>query len=327
MSNTFGEYVKRKRTELDLSLRSFGEKCGLSHTHIDSIEKGYDFRTGKKVSITNETTNKIASALGVDSSALYLLSLYSDSDKFNFYYDSNEADEIRGKCDTTLKSSSATIEEKVCAAVLILQTYFSRSITHSEFKNHISFNEYAAALLGQAQFKERFGTDVWNILVDKYGTSNLIPSGTFYGIKNKIKLPKEAFEVNPSDTHRIPILGYIAAGAPIYAEQHIEGYTHTELNGGGEYFALRVKGDSMNALRICDGDIIIVRRQSEVENGEIAVVLVDNENATVKQFYKDGESIMLIPKSTNPQHTPQFYNLKTSNITILGKVVRNQIDF
>ena len=62
-----------------------------------------------------------------------------------------------------------------------------------------------------------------------------------------------------TSTHRIPILGRISAGLPLYAEEHIEGYTLTDLNGGAEYFGLRVSGDSMNALRINEGDIIIVR--------------------------------------------------------------------
>ena len=113
----------------------------------------------------------------------------------------------------------------------------------------------------------------------------------------------------------------------MYAEQHIEGYTYTELNGGAEYFGLKIKGDSMNALRICDGDIIIVKRQDAVENGDIAVVLVDKENATVKQFFQEGSKITLVPRSTNPEHTPQFYDLKDTQINVLGKVVRNQIDF
>lgn len=144
-------------------------------------------------------------------------------------------------------------------------------------------------------------------------------------VEDKSKLPKGSFPIE--NTHRIPILGYISAGLPLYAEQHIEGYTLTELNGGAEYFGLRVKGDSMNALRICDGDIIIVRRQSIVENGEIAVVLVGDENATVKQFFRDGSKVTLVPRSTNPKHEPQFYDLKNTSINILGKVVRNQIEF
>ena len=127
--------------------------------------------------------------------------------------------------------------------------------------------------------------------------------------------------------HRIPILGHISAGLPLYAEQHIEGYTYTDLNSGGEYFALRVKGDSMNAVRIFENDILIIRRQPTVENGEIAVVRVGDENATVKRFYNNGDTVTLMPQSNNPEHLPQIYSLKDTKIEVLGKVVRNQIEF
>ncbi len=127
--------------------------------------------------------------------------------------------------------------------------------------------------------------------------------------------------------HKIPILGFISAGLPLYADEHIEGYTYTELNGGAEYFALRVKGDSMSAAQINDGNIIIVRKQECVENGEIAVVRVNNDNATVKRFRQDGEVIQLIPQSFNPKHNIQFYNLKDTNIDVIGKVVECKIEF
>lgn len=125
--------------------------------------------------------------------------------------------------------------------------------------------------------------------------------------------------------HRIPILGRISAGLPLYAEQHIEGYTLTDLNGGAEYFALRVSGDSMNAARIQDGDILIVRRQEEVENGEVAVVMVGDEDATVKRFYATGSTVTLMPQSTNPTHQPQIYDTTTTPIRVIGKVVEVKI--
>ena len=134
------------------------------------------------------------------------------------------------------------------------------------------------------------------------------------------KTPIQFEEYRP--THKIPILGRISAGLPLYAEENIEGYTYTELNGGAEYFALRVKGDSMNAARISDGDIIIVRRQDIVENGQIAVVLVDNEDATVKIFSRHGHLVTLMPHSHNPAHQPQIYDLRETKIDVLGLVVR-----
>lgn len=138
-------------------------------------------------------------------------------------------------------------------------------------------------------------------------------------------LPKGAERIDLGTFHRIPILGRISAGLPLYAEQHIEGYTLTDLNGGAEYFALRVSGDSMNAARIQDGDILIVRRQEEVENGEVAVVMVGDEDATVKRFYATGSTVTLMPQSTNPTHQPQIYDTAKTPIRVIGKVVEVKI--
>lgn len=141
-------------------------------------------------------------------------------------------------------------------------------------------------------------------------------------IEDKSSLPSGAEKIDFFRYHSIPILGRISAGLPIYAEQNIEGYTLTDLNGGAEYFALRVSGDSMNAIGINDGYLIIARRQDEVENGEVAVVMVGEEDATVKRFYSSGNTVTLVPQSTNPSHTPQIYDLNKTPIKVLGKVVK-----
>lgn len=135
-------------------------------------------------------------------------------------------------------------------------------------------------------------------------------------------LPSGLIPIDSAHFKRIPILGHISAGLPLYAEEHLEGYTYTDLNGGAEYFALRVRGDSMNAIGINDGYLIIVRQQEEVENGEIAVVMVGEEDATVKRFYSTDTTVTLMPQSTNPVHQPQIYDLRRIPIKVLGKVVK-----
>ncbi len=127
--------------------------------------------------------------------------------------------------------------------------------------------------------------------------------------------------------HEIPILGRIAAGLPLYAEENIEGATYTDRNGGAEYFALKVEGDSMTAAQINDGNIIIVRVQNVVDNGEIAVVRVNKEAATVKRFRQEGNTVHLIPQSFNPEHQVQTYNLKNTKIDVIGKVVECRVEF
>lgn len=142
------------------------------------------------------------------------------------------------------------------------------------------------------------------------------------GWEDEVSTLQEAKKLDFSRYHTIPILGKISAGMPIYAEQNIEGYTLTDLNGGAEYFSLRVSGDSMNAIGINDGYLIIVRRQDSVENGEVAVVMVGNEDATVKRFYSAGDTVTLVPQSTNPNHKPQLYDLRKVSMRVLGKVVK-----
>jgi len=121
-------------------------------------------------------------------------------------------------------------------------------------------------------------------------------------------------------TVRVPVLGTIAAGFPLYAEQNIIEYVDVQANEvkGGEFFYLIVKGDSMTGSRIHPGDKVLVRRQEEVENGEIAVVMVGKEEATLKRVKFLEEAAILYPD--NPKYQPQIY--KIEEIKILGKIVK-----
>lgn len=130
-------------------------------------------------------------------------------------------------------------------------------------------------------------------------------------IKNIIPMPK---------MKKVPLIGTIACGEPILAQENIEEYVNMPTNLGGT-FALRCKGDSMINARILDGDIAFIREQPEVENGEIAAVLIDNE-ATLKRVYYYPEKSMLILKPENTAYQDFIYiNEELNNIKILGKAV------
>lgn len=120
------------------------------------------------------------------------------------------------------------------------------------------------------------------------------------------------------DTVRIPILGRVTAGIPILAEQQLEGYIKLPLGkvkyNNNEIFALRVKGESMIEAGIMDGDIVVVRRTQYAENGTIVVAMVDDE-ATVKQFYRENGHFRLQPR--NPDMNP----IIVDEVAILGIVV------
>jgi repressor LexA len=122
---------------------------------------------------------------------------------------------------------------------------------------------------------------------------------------------------SPKNKNRIPILGQVAAGLPILAEQNIEGYIDfvpAEKRIQSELFALRIKGESMIEAGIMDGDYVVVCRTSYVENGDIAVVIIDDE-ATVKTFYRENGHFRLQPE--NKTMKP----IITGELFILGKVI------
>ena len=114
---------------------------------------------------------------------------------------------------------------------------------------------------------------------------------------------------------RVPIVGSVAAGSPILAQECIEDYLTFDTGGrSGEYFALRVRGESMLGVGILPDDLVVVRRQQTANNGEIVVALIGDE-ATVKTFKKQNGEIWLLP--ANPDYQP----IDGRECEVLGKVV------
>lgn len=122
---------------------------------------------------------------------------------------------------------------------------------------------------------------------------------------------------------QIPVLGYVRAGIPVEAITDILDYEEIprQMAERGEYFALMIKGDSMVPVLV-EGDVIIVRKQPDVNNGEIAVVLVNGDDATVKKVHKQENGISLVP--INPTYSPIFFtNEEVINkpVSVIGKMV------
>ena len=121
----------------------------------------------------------------------------------------------------------------------------------------------------------------------------------------------------------VPVLGKVAAGIPIEAITDIEDYEEIDeaLAATGEFFALRIKGASMEP-RIKEGDVVIVRRQESAESGDTVVVLVNGDAATVKKIRYGADGISLIP--SNPAYDVQFYSkadIEQLPVRIIGRVV------
>lgn len=123
---------------------------------------------------------------------------------------------------------------------------------------------------------------------------------------------------------RIPVLGRVVAGIPIEAVEEILDYEEItpELAASGDFFALKIRGHSMEP-RMMEGDVVIVRRQDDVESGDVAIVLVNGNEATVKRVKKQEEGITLIATNTSV-YEPHFYSNKEIAelpVRILGRVV------
>lgn len=122
---------------------------------------------------------------------------------------------------------------------------------------------------------------------------------------------------------QIPVLGTVAAGIPISAVEDILDYEEVPQSweNQGEFFALKIKGDSMEP-RMESGDVVIVKQQSDANSGDTVIVLVNGDDATCKKLQKTDNGIMLV--STNPKYPPMFYSneeISTKPVVILGKVV------
>lgn len=180
--------------------------------------------------------------------------------------------------------------------------------------------------------------DICKDLGFAYTTFTSWETGVNYPRIDKIEMIADYFHIEKSDLIedktdkpssptkgiRIPVLGKVAAGIPIEAITDIEDWEEIpqSMAKTGEYFALKIAGKSMEP-RMMDGDVVIVRRQPDVDSGDIAVVLVNGNDATVKQISKSDAGLTLI--GWNPSvYTPRTYNKKECKelpVTILGKVV------
>lgn len=138
------------------------------------------------------------------------------------------------------------------------------------------------------------------------------------GFLSKDRLEARSIQVTPSwdeRTFEVPLMGAIAAGSPIAAIRTNETIDIPRSMMGPDVFALRVRGDSMVDDGILDGDYVVIQRTSQPKNGDIVVALLEEENVTLKRYYKEKTGIRLQP--ANPKYPP----IRTSHVDIQGKVL------
>lgn len=172
----------------------------------------------------------------------------------------------------------------------------------------------------QAEIRDHFGFGSPNAvrshlaLIERKGLIQLN-----FGKARGIRLASPPLSAIRHEADTIPLLGRIAAGVPIWAEENFEGHLPIPraLFGGGELFALHVHGDSMMGAGVLSGDIAVIQRRDCVENGEIAAVLIELE-ATLKRVFLTSESLVL--KSENPVFEDLKYGAEMSDLVrILGR--------
>lgn len=149
----------------------------------------------------------------------------------------------------------------------------------------------------------------------------------YFGVEKSslVESPSKIVQLDTLPVKKILVVSKISAGMPIYAEENLIDYIYfatKNLSSNKEEFGLQVSGDSMDKL-FQEGDVVVVEKDSTVENGQLGVVLVNGYNGTVKRIRYNNDQIILIPESNNPSHYPQVYG-KDDEIKIVGRVVASQ---
>ena len=168
--------------------------------------------------------------------------------------------------------------------------------------------------------------------IEKMPTSVLEPLAKALGTTPAILMGWEQVENNSfpkRNRHLIPVLGKVIAGYPIEAVENILDYEEISesMARQGDFFALQVKGDSMEP-KISEGDVVIVRKQEDVDNGDIAIMLVNGDEATIKKIQKFNGRINLVP--SNPAYNVMTYTneqIEALPVRCLGKVVELRAKF
>lgn len=152
----------------------------------------------------------------------------------------------------------------------------------------------------------------------------------YFGIQKSDLLDEHVYDNAPASGVRIPVLGSVAAGIPIDAVENVIDYEEITqaMARDGEYFGLRIKGDSMEP-KISDGDIVIVRKQDAAEDGDLVIALVNGSEGCCKRLRKyENGSVALV--STNPAYDPMYFSadeISTAPVKIIGKVKELRVKF
>ena len=143
-------------------------------------------------------------------------------------------------------------------------------------------------------------------------------------LEDPTQLPKDAIPYQKRPTQPIPLVGVVSCGIPLLAEDNIESYIETpiqDITTGETYFWLRAKGDSMINVGIHEGDLLLIRQQNDVDSGDIAVVAINEDVATLKRVIKKENALILQPE--NPAYeTKIFIGAEVETVHIRGRLMK-----
>lgn len=309
----FGAYIKTLRKNKKLTIRQLEEKTGVSNAYLSQIENG------KKKSLPSpEILMKLHGPLGVK---------YDELMERAGYITPETRAELLPETINTMEAYEDLVElienasEMFIGAMFDDTSEFKQLLLNEAKENYIDVNQDEIdglindpeSLFEHLTLEEKI--NFLNGIIKDFVNQGIDPNEIFQSTKQKIN-------ENRHPVLYVPVLGHIAAGHPILADEHIEEWIEIPNMWNlkeNETIVLRVKGDSMIGSRIFEGDKVVVKLQPEVENGEIAVVNINGDEATLKRVKKtENGQVILYPD--NPNYDPIF--ITNEKARIIGKVVQ-----
>ena len=321
--NILGNRIKKERENLNLSREDLAKKIGVSYSAIAMYERG-------EREPNNDLTRKMCETFNC--SMDYLMGITShknpkselEKELLQFHLTLNEYNQIKKLLTSNNYNVVKLLEEKNISEK-------NKKILHILYDYVIDydFTQMVTKLNGvRTDCSVQFPNDIDDITLDKkLNEIDEISSVKFKNLLNELDERNFIYATdlnNESQYFMCPVYGQISAGQPNWAEECIEGRLPIDTNlmnilNPEEYFFLRVNGESMNKV-IKNGAFALIHKQEIVDDGEIAVVLVNGYDATLKKFTRQGDFIILEPESNDSSIKSQVYD-KTTNIKILGKYV------
>jgi repressor LexA len=281
------------------SLREFAELCGISHTYLDCIEKGFDFRTGKPIRVTSEVIYKLANGTKIDPVQLFELSLRDIDDSYKTY---------DLKSDPTSFSITKISSGNLSILLRLMREHEKYSYDNIQEFSGIDPDNYKSWERGDSLPNN----EDLKSLAQLYGVST-----AFFGDGVD---KKGAFNLL---TTSVPLYQSIACGFAMFVGDNVEEYITLPvslLHQNKEYFAQYAKGDSMIDENIQDGDLLVFEKTTVVQNGQIGCFCIDENMATCKKFYKDDASAIITLQPANKTYAPIIVTVETMNFHVVGKL-------